>query len=376
MQRRTPAHSSAPKKPEDTKRAVLLSILCSLALILMLALIAWLFYPRSKPQAGADGSGGGTGAGTGTAETAGSGGTGVMPDGDAAGASTGSGSGGDAQGEAKTAGADAAASTGNGASTGTSPAAGIPQGQPDARPSPPSSARASATPPPEPSQTPSKEPQVMSLGNLKFNDKSASTGTGLAAGGPSAPAFFGSRGKGTKFVYIVDRSGSMSGDRFEAARDELKKSLRTLRTGMSFHVIFYDSNHEELPGTPLQPVTVDSITKAIKWIDGQSPRGGTNPEQAMERALELKPHTIWLLTDGEFSERICDKIKVANPAPQISINTICFHDQSGEPLMKRIAAENNGDYRFVPPNSGPLHQPSTPDRKAEWEKIFGKGAKP
>jgi len=211
----------------------------------------------------------------------------------------------------------------------------------------------------------------MALGDLKFTDKSASTGTGVAAGGPSAPAFFGSRGKGTKFVYIVDRSGSMSGDRFEAARDELKKSIRTLRTGMSFHVIFYDSNHEELPGTPLQPVTMESITKAIKWIDGQSPRGGTEPEDAMVRALELKPHTIWLLTDGQFSEGICDKITASNPERRVSINTIAFHDPSGEPLLKRIAAENRGDYRFVPaPNNGPL------DRKSEWEKMFGKGTKP
>lgn len=391
MQRRPSVHSSATKTPQDNKRAILLSVLCSLGLILTLALLASLWLPHGERLGGGNGSGGGSGAGTGTSDTDGSGGTGVAGDGGAGGAGTGSGTGGDAQGDSKTSGTETAASTGNGSSTGgtevtaAAGAAGKPDDQPaaagnapaaDARPAPPSSARAPATPPPEPLQPPGNQPQVMALGNLKFTDKSASVGTGVSAGGPGAPAFFGSRGKGTRFVYIVDRSGSMTGDRFEAAREELKKSIRTLRAGMFFHVIFYDSVHEEMPGSPLFAATADNIAKAINWIDQQSARGGTDPEDAMLKALELKPHTIWLLTDGQFGEHVCERITAANPKQQVSVNTIAFHDRSGEPLMQRIAKENRGDYRFVPaPNSGPS-QPTKTDREAEWEKAFGKKPKP
>ena len=349
------------KKSDDRQRAVLLSILCSLGLILALALLGWFFLPRSAQMAGAGGLGGGTGAGTGTSEGAGSGGTGGTGGGDAGGTSTGSGDGGNAQGDSKTSGTDATATTGNGASTGTATVAGKPEGQPgaeattpaaDTRPGPAANVGPAATPPLLPSETPGTVPQVMALGNLKFTDKSASSGAGLAAGGPSSPAFFGTRGKGTKFVYIVDRSGSMAGSRFDAACDELKKSLKSLRPGMSFHVIFYDSTDEDLPGTPLQAATKENIDKAIKWIEGQSPRGGTEPEDAMVRALKLKPHTIWLLTDGQFSDSICEKITPANPERKVSINTIAIHDKSGEALLKRIAEENKGDYRFIPAPPG------------------------
>lgn len=150
---------------------------------------------------------------------------------------------------------------------------------------------------------------------------------------------------------------------------------------MSFHVIFYDSNDEDMPGTPLQAVTPESVANAIKWIDAQSARGGTDPDRAMVRALELKPDTIWLLTDGQFGDDICEKIATVNPGGKISINTIAFHDQSGEPLLQRIARENRGDYRFVPapgarPVSGTQPKPPPIDQKTEWEKLFGKGAKP
>jgi hypothetical protein len=373
------------------RRAVLLSIVCALALLLFLALLAWLFLPRYSPLAGADGAGAGSGAGVGLSDSAASGGTGTSDGTADRGANTGTGAGGDALGYAEKSGTSSVASAATNPAPGTDATAGalMPAGAPDGQPTadstappadpnlePPARAPTDEIPPPVPAATPSTGRQVMALGNLQFTDQSASTGDGLAKGGPSGPSFFGSRGKGTKFIYVVDKSGSMMNGRLEAACEELKKSLRSLRTGMSFHVIFYDSTHEEMPGNSLQPVTSTSIDSALRWISRQHPSGGTYPGRAMEIALALKPHTVWLLTDGIFAENVADQIAAANPGQQVSVNTIAFHDASGEAVMKRIAAENRGDYRFVPaPGTGPL-QPAKLDRKAEWEKFFGSGSKP
>jgi len=396
---RSPSHRSRPAhRPEDTKRAVLLSILCSLALLLALALIAWLFWPQQSPLAlaGAGGAGSGHGAGPGTSQTDAAGGTGMGSEGTAEGKSSGTGAGGDAPGEAKTPGSETGSAMAKMASpySGTGePAGGEALGAPN--PASESSAAAApntaektlaaapSTPPPVTAPKPSDAPDVMALGDLKFTERSASTGKGPSAGAPSAPAFFGAKGLGTRFVYIVDRSGSMSGDRFTAACDELKKSIRSLKVGMAFHVIFYDSVFEEMPGAQLTPVSSDNVRKAIAWIDQQTPRGGTEPDEAMVRALELKPHTMWLLTDGRFSDQITARIDAANPTRSTSISTIAFHDPSAEALLRKIAKENRGDYTFVPPPGGkpatglPASGLSSPaDRKPEWEKTFGKGAKP
>lgn len=180
---------------------------------------------------------------------------------------------------------------------------------------------------------------------------------GMGAGGAPAPAFLGSQGNGTRFVYVVDRSGSMKGARFVAACEELKKSLNSLRADMSFHVIFYDFNEEEMPGTPLFPVTAENLSKATDWINTQQARGGTRPANAMLRAIELQPDTIWLLSDGAFPRSVCDDIAQANATKGICINTIAFQGREGEVFLKRIATENKGTYTFVPssaPNpSGP-----------------------
>ena len=70
----------------------------------------------------------------------------------------------------------------------------------------------------------------------------------------------------------------------------------------------------------------------------------------LEPALRMKPGAIFLMTDGEFEEGpVFGVINALNSDRSVSINTIAFHSKGGEVALKRIAAENRGDYRYVPP---------------------------
>ncbi|MEM9419618.1 MAG: VWA domain-containing protein [Planctomycetota bacterium] len=167
---------------------------------------------------------------------------------------------------------------------------------------------------------------------------------------PGLASFFGQTGRGSRFVYIIDRSGSMQGDRFDAARFELIKSIRSLREHERFYVIFYSTNPIPMPASKLQPATPKNQQQQIDWIRTVSVGGGTNPTEAMSMALTgLKPDTIWLLSDGQFNVQVADTIKRLNPGARVQINTIAFHEKSGEAILKIIADENDGDYRFVAP---------------------------
>ena len=188
----SPLEHREQRNLEGTGRAVMLSILCSLGLILVLALLGWFYLPRSAQMAGAGGSGGGTGTGTGMSENAGNGGSGGMGGGGAGGTSGKGGSGGDAQGDSKASGTGAVASNGNGAAIGAPLSPEKPEGLPGAETAVPVAetrsgtvrgVKVAATPPPLPSQSPGTEPQVMALGNLKFTDKSASASAGLPRSG-------------------------------------------------------------------------------------------------------------------------------------------------------------------------------------------------
>ncbi|MEM1109639.1 MAG: VWA domain-containing protein [Planctomycetota bacterium] len=177
---------------------------------------------------------------------------------------------------------------------------------------------------------------------------------GPSSGGGSArsglPSFFGQTGRGSRFVYLIDRSGSMDGGRFNAARFELIKSIRSLREHESFYVIFYSSGATPMPGDKLVSATPKNQQEQIDWIRSISVGGSTNPTEALEIALnEIKPDTIWLLSDGQFNVSVADTIRGLNPRARVQINTIAFHTQAGEAILKIIADENDGDYRFVAP---------------------------
>jgi hypothetical protein len=164
----------------------------------------------------------------------------------------------------------------------------------------------------------------------------------------TAPSFAGVQGRGTRFVYVIDRSSSMSGGRLRAAQAELISSLQQLRTNMAFMIIFYNTRMLPMPSGWL-PASPRDVARAGTWVRNMRAEGGTDPEDAMVTALRMRPDTIWLLSDGDFSVNAVDTVRLANPGHRVMINTIAFHDSSGEQTLKRIAAENGGSYRFVPP---------------------------
>ncbi len=170
------------------------------------------------------------------------------------------------------------------------------------------------------------------------------------AGNAGLASFFGQAGHGSRFVFVIDRSGSMSGAAFEAAQFELIRSLRSLRPHESFYIIFYDNDAMPMPANGLVRATPANIERFVEWLRQVGTGGGTNPTEAMVTALSrLKPDTIWLLSDGAFNVGVAETITRHNPQRRIHINTIAFKNRSGEAILKIIADENKGDYRFVDP---------------------------
>jgi hypothetical protein len=164
-------------------------------------------------------------------------------------------------------------------------------------------------------------------------------------------SFFGTPSKGDRFVFIIDKSGSMKrGNRFPKAKVELIRVLRALPQNARFMIYFFDGGAEAMPANAMLAAVPKNIQFAEKWINGRTfGSGGTNPSQALRFTFSLKPDTVWLLTDGKFfnDETVVARIRQANPQKKIRINTLAIMDRQGEPVLKQIASENDGTYRFV-----------------------------
>ncbi len=174
-------------------------------------------------------------------------------------------------------------------------------------------------------------------------------GSGEGTGGGGV-GFFGTKGQGNSFVFIVDRSGSMRGDRLSLAKVELSKALGQLQPHQQFYVIFYSANTYRMLGAlapdGLVPATVARREAVRAWVDGLSVDGGTEPSEAMQIALEMQPDVIFFLTDGEIPEGTRDIARQHNYHGTV-IHTTGLISKQGEPILQAIAEQSGGTYRHV-----------------------------
>lgn len=163
-----------------------------------------------------------------------------------------------------------------------------------------------------------------------------------------AVSFFGTPGQGNRFVFIIDKSGSMEGNRLAHAKRELVATLNQLPAHALFMVYFFDDNADPMQPQGMMEATPANLKAAMRWVMGRSCQGGgTNPGTAIHKAFRLKPDTIWLLSDGVFAQEHIGLVKRLNHGDRTRVNTLAFHDPSGEGLLKAIAGQNGGRFRFV-----------------------------
>ncbi len=188
-------------------------------------------------------------------------------------------------------------------------------------------------------------------------------GKGLAAAGPGddGAQFFGVRATGNRFVFIVDCSRSMTGTKWEDASRELLSAVERLGADKSFYVIFFDGESHPMfdsksPETDLLPATDENLERFRQWLATVELGYHTRPTASVRFALTLKPHAIYLLSDGEFEDQTAALLREKNlvrqegrRVPQAIVHTIGFHSRHGQQVLRRIAKEHGGRYVFVPP---------------------------
>jgi len=186
-----------------------------------------------------------------------------------------------------------------------------------------------------------------------------------ATAASSQASFFGAASGGNCFCYVIDFSGSMRGGPWEAARSELLKSLSSLSPKQRFYIILF---HQELlsiptPGSqdaapfPLY-ATPDNLQHAKRWLLSlQVGRSGREPSEAITEAISKEPDAIYLLTDGVTAVKdVPERIRIANRTQDsifgeqilTTIHTIAYYSLEGRQLLQQIAAENQGQFIYVP----------------------------
>ena len=151
-----------------------------------------------------------------------------------------------------------------------------------------------------------------------------------------------------EMIFVLDTSGSMSGEPMNASKVFMRSALKTLRPDDYFRIINFGSRSHEFTNSPIR-ATQDNLYRGQEHIDSLSSNGGTEIVPAIKQAFSspLISRTLRIvifLTDGyvsnesEVMQLINKKIKDAR-IYAFGVGTSCLLYTSPSPrdgLLSRM----------------------------------------
>ncbi|HKQ05118.1 MAG TPA: VIT domain-containing protein [Blastocatellia bacterium] len=159
-------------------------------------------------------------------------------------------------------------------------------------------------------------------------------------------------------VFVLDTSGSMSGEKIDKARAALKFGVESLGERDRFNVISF-SGEEHLMKAALIQADRAGKQAGVKFIDNLRAEGGTNINDALIAALKQfqsaeRPAMVVFLTDGLPTvgpTDIRDIVRNAAGANRANVRLFTFgvgYDVNTN-LLDKLAADNRGVSDYIEP---------------------------
>jgi Ca-activated chloride channel homolog len=157
---------------------------------------------------------------------------------------------------------------------------------------------------------------------------------------------------------VLDRSGSMRGEKIEHVREAALQILSGLEDGEFFNIVVYN---ESIDAFETQPVmkTAETMRSATQYIENITVRGGTNIHDALLEAFRQTPvpnalPIVLFLTDGlptvgnTTEKAIRNLVTTANPHNR-RVFTFGVGVDVNAPLLERLALDSRAASTFVLP---------------------------
>jgi Ca-activated chloride channel family protein len=163
-------------------------------------------------------------------------------------------------------------------------------------------------------------------------------------------------------ILILDKSGSMDGEKFKQAQAALKYVLEHLNAEDRFNIIAFSTGLQRFD-QGLQPAS--AAGRAAAWVDTLRAEGGTDINRALLEALSLtgapadsaaRPTILIFLTDGLPTEGVVDPdqilANVAQAAPSNQMARLFAFGVGNDVdtlLLDKLAEQNHGASAYVRP---------------------------
>lgn len=156
-----------------------------------------------------------------------------------------------------------------------------------------------------------------------------------------------------EYIFVIDRSGSMAGNRIKNAKEALFLFLKSLPAECYFNVVSFGSSHSFLFQSGSQKYTKDNLNQALALQDKMgADMGGTEIYQPFKEIfgkslIKGHPRQIILLTDGEVSNTSQLIGLVKSHANNTRVFAVGIGNGVSTSLIKGVARAGNGKAEFI-----------------------------
>jgi len=163
--------------------------------------------------------------------------------------------------------------------------------------------------------------------------------------------FYGLPLEGKNILFLLDRSGSMAGDRIETLKNELTEMISQMGEDRSFGFVMFPL--DSFPSRGIDQAREPYKKRAIRYAEKISVTGATPVSDAVKYAFEKvvekqNVDTIYLLSDGSPSKppaEVRKYIQSMNSELYVKIHCISIGGESQ--FLKDVAKDHSGNYIAV-----------------------------
>lgn len=156
-------------------------------------------------------------------------------------------------------------------------------------------------------------------------------------------------------ILVLDRSGSMDGDKFRQAQQALDFILNHLNPGDRFNIISFSTGTERF-ANHLRPA--EDAGNARTWVSGLRAEGSTDINRALLEAADMvddeRPTYLIFLTDGLPTEGVTESTRIlsnfaATASPDLRLFVFGVGYDVDTYLLDSLAQEHHGASTYVLP---------------------------
>lgn len=186
-----------------------------------------------------------------------------------------------------------------------------------------------------------------------------------------------------ELVFVLDCSGSMSGAPIAAAKDVVRRALKSVRPGDAFQIIRFSDRASGYSRQPV-PATPENVQRALAYLEGLQGEGGTEMISGIRAALGYAPdperlRIVAFLTDGYIgneSEILAEVRRLIGAARLFSFG---IGTSVNRYLLESLAEEGRGAAAFLEPREKPddlvrrfvdrIATPVLTDIRVTWDSL-------